>query len=232
MKRRIKMKKITGLLCTLLATYMLFVTPVMALPSQTANGEGVDATIDGQPLPEGTKLTFVNDFESVPQEEVASIEALNAGTEINEVLDTAAVSSPDGINVSEVKLLTKLQNLTFVDENGEQIPNATNVQATWEVPNLTTDLGNVYVLHYSTVRDVWEIITPDNVDANAKLVTATFKDLSPVAIVYMPAVNEGNGGTTSTGDTANVALYAGVAVVSLGVIGAIVYTMKKKNKAN
>ena len=141
---------------------------------------------------------------------------------------------PSDVELGDLVALTELQNLVAVDANGNRL---TNVTVTWEVPNLTTSLGKVYVLHYSEVRNVWELITPDNVDAANKRITATFADLSPVCVVYdRTSVSEGSdtsddgetGKNPQTGDTSNPLLYVGIAGIALVGIGAAVIMMKKK----
>lgn len=52
----------------------------------------------------------------------------------------------------------------------------------------------VQVMHYSTVRNVWEVITPDAVNTTAKTVTATFQDVSPVIIIADAAATSPNTG--------------------------------------
>ena len=68
--------------------------------------------------------------------------------------------------------------------NGELKQKVKNVTLTWEVPNLVKTAKNVKVLHYSTVRNTWEILTPKSVDFDNKTITQEFKDLSPVAVIY------------------------------------------------
>ena len=54
---------------------------------------------------------------------------------------------------------------------------------TFSVPELTRTMTNVKLLHYSTDRDIWEIITPNEVNYEQKQITAEFIDLSPVAVI-------------------------------------------------
>lgn len=51
------------------------------------------------------------------------------------------------------------------------------------VPELTNAMTSIQILHYSTVRGTWEIVEVSAVDYNNKVLTATFKDLSPATIV-------------------------------------------------
>lgn len=54
---------------------------------------------------------------------------------------------------------------------------------TISVPSLTKAMTDVQILHYSTVRNLFELITPTSVDYEGKTITAVFEDLSPVAII-------------------------------------------------
>ncbi len=58
-----------------------------------------------------------------------------------------------------------------------------NYDVTLSVPLLTDSLKDVNLLHYSTVRDLWEIIEPDEVDVQEQTLKAEFIDFSPIAIV-------------------------------------------------
>nr|WP_294677802.1 cell wall protein [uncultured Blautia sp.] len=56
-------------------------------------------------------------------------------------------------------------------------------EPTIKVPALTDKSENVMLLHYSTERNVWELVKPSKVDLTAKTITAEFDDLSPVAVI-------------------------------------------------
>lgn len=58
-----------------------------------------------------------------------------------------------------------------------------NYDVTLSLPMMTDSLENVNLLHYSTVRNMWEIIEPDEVDTEKQTLTAEFVDFSPVAVV-------------------------------------------------
>lgn len=72
------------------------------------------------------------------------------------------------------------------DANGNHI-------LTFNLPNLTRAARNVQILHYSLARNLWELV-PTEVDYDAKTVTGTFQDLSPVVIVA-EVDNSGDSGT-------------------------------------
>ena len=93
-------------------------------------------------------------------------------------------------------------------------------------------------MHYSTKRNVLEMIAPDAVDAANNSITATFADLSPVAVVYVPAakastavtkpsVNTEVNGTVEAVRNNTMFYFAGAAVV-VAIAGAVV--LKKRNQ--
>lgn len=218
------MKKLSKVLCSLVACAM-FVTPVMATNSQTANGDVIGGTVDGQPLPEGQEVTFTNDFSDVKEEAVTEIKSIESGEKIGATITVDEKNNPDAVNLSEMVALSTVKDLSILDENGNKVTDAKNVTVTWTEPKLTH--ANVYVLHFSTVRNVWEVITPE-VDVEKQTVTATFPDLSPVVVIAKPDSANNGGQTTTTGDSNNVALYVGIAAVSIAVLGAVVVSKKKK----
>ena len=98
------------------------------------------------------------------------------------------VAEDDDIDVSKLEMLTQIQDLSIVDaKSGDIVKDAKDVTMTWEVTNLKEGIGEVRVLHYSTTRNVWEVLKPEKVDFQQKAITQEFEDLSPVAVVYVPA---------------------------------------------
>ena len=210
-------------------------TPAFAAGSITSNGTpSGEVLVDGVVV-EGSYAQFVDDLSyltsSENEQDVKAadiIEQLNAGTPLTKALGDETVTLPEGVEIdlSEFSLLTKLQDLQAFDADGNRLEE--NVTISWEVPNLTSELGEVYVLHYSTKADKgWEVIKPDEVNYDTKMITATFEDLSPVAVIYKSTENvpaENPNTSTST----NAGLYLGVGAVALVAIGLIVF---KKHKA-
>lgn len=210
-------------------------TPAFAAGSITSNGTpSGEVLVDGVVV-EGSYAQFVDDLSyltsSENEQDVKAadiIEQLNAGTPLTEAFSGETVALPEGVEIdlSEFSLLTKLQDLQAFDADGNRLEE--NVTISWEVPNLTSELGEVYVLHYSTKADKgWEVIKPDEVNYDTKMITATFEDLSPVAVIYKSTENvpaENPNTSTST----NAGLYLGVGAVALVAIGLIVF---KKHKA-
>lgn len=210
-------------------------TPAFAAGSITSNGSTSGEVIRDGVVLEGSTSQFVDDLSyltsSENEQDVKAadiIGQLNAGTPLTEAFSGETVALPEGVEIdlSEFSLLTKLQDLQAFDADGNRLEE--NVTISWEVPNLTSELGEVYVLHYSTKADKgWEVIKPDEVNYDTKMITATFEDLSPVAVIYKSTENvpaENPNTSTST----NAGLYLGVGAVALVAIGLIVF---KKHKA-
>lgn len=210
-------------------------TPAFAAGSITSNGSTSGEVIRDGVVLEGSTSKFVDDLSyltsSENEQDVKAadiIELLNAGTPLTKAFSGETVALPEGVEIdlSEFSLLTKLQDLQAFDADGNRLEE--NVTISWEVPNLTSELGEVYVLHYSTKADKgWEVIKPDEVNYDTKMITATFEDLSPVGVIYKSTENvpaENPNTSTST----NAGLYLGVGAVALVAIGLIVF---KKHKA-
>ena len=102
--------------------------------------------------------------------------------------DKLVVDEDDDIDVEKLELLSQIQDLSIIDQRtGEIAKDLENVTLTWEVPSLTEGIGEIRVLHFSMTRDVWEILKPEKIDFEEHAITQNFKDLSPVAVVYVPA---------------------------------------------
>ena len=117
----------------------------------------------------------------------------------------------------------------LVAQNGAPTTDVKGVKIS--VPALTSGMSDVAVVHYSTARSTWEVITPDSVDLENKEVTASFKDLSPVAVIAKvdasKAADNATGTAPKTGVEANNSWMAwGCAAVVL--MAAAVLTFKKK----
>lgn len=188
-----KVKKSFKFAAAAMMACALCMTSVSALGSVSKNGDISDKIIiNGKEMDKGSvKAEFKTSFETekVSEEVVEAIQVLNENpAKLQEVLKTAEVQIPagDGVTLENVDMLTNVQNLELIDPaTGEVIKDAKNVTMTWEVPNLTANVGVVRVLHFSTVRNVWELLIPDSVDLTNKTITVTFPDLSPVAVVYV-----------------------------------------------
>ena len=98
---------------------------------------------------------------------------------------------------------------------------------TIEVPGMTKNWKNIVILHYSTIRTEWEMITPKKVDYDKHLITFETQDLSPIAI-YADVVTDGSAGTSPSTEGVSSAwmLYAAMALIVLG-SGVVVYQKKR-----
>ena len=150
---------------------------------------------------------------------------INAGTKTLDDLEKAA---PEIASDLEGKsLITSFEDL--VAQNGAPTTDVKGVKIS--VPALTSGMSDVAIVHYSTTRSTWEVITPDNVDLENKEVTASFKDLAPVAVIakvdVSKAADNATGTAPKTGVEANNSWMAwGCAAVVL--MAAAVLTFKKK----
>ena len=123
--------------------------------------------------------------------------------------------------LADKSLLTDIYELTPIN-GGVQTADG-KYQVELSVPSLSSSVSDVGLLHYNTDRTTWEIVTPTNVDYTNKVVSATFDDLSPVAVIGKVSGTGASVGTSpKTGMTFGWAGLLGVAVV-LGAAGTVVY---------
>ena len=258
-------KFMKGLITAGLAFAMI--TPIFAEdPSPVKVGNVTINQIGDKPAPEGTKVVSnvnVNvayDNETADNKTPDEVKnAINTSKSVTEIIQKVAeakgssapavsteggkttMTTTDGtttVDTSKVKLLTDFIDLSVRNEvTGEKIDVNGPVTVTMEVTGLTKDV-EVFVLHYSTKRQVLELIKPSKTDYENKCITVTFPDLSPVAIVYVPAADKGSIVTKPSVDTEVNAVvekvtnnslfyFAGAAVVAV-VAGAVV--LKKRNQ--
>lgn len=220
--------------------------PVSALGSTDVNGTVTGEILVNGEVVEDVKAEFNDALTEVEDETVVeTITALNDGNAVEEVLGSVEIIVPEeaGVTVNELNLLTVVQDLAVYDAEGNKVEGP--VTLSWEVPNLKEGIGDVFVLHYSTVRNVWEVLVPESVDFAAKTITCSFEDLSPVAVVYKAAeatVEPSVVPTTTPTETvmpteqpvedtvasSNTGLYMGIAVVAIVVVAGVLYFNKKK----
>ena len=242
------------------------ITPVFAEdPSPVKVGSITDIQIGNKPAPEGIKVVRDENVDVAFKDETANNQtpdevknAINTSKSVTEIIQKVAeakgseapavsteggkttMTTTDGIttvDTSKVKLLTDFIDLSVRNDAGEKIDVDGPITVTMEVTGLTKDI-EVFVLHYSTKRKVLELIKPSKTDYENKCITVTFPDLSPVAIVYVPAADKGSIVTKPSVDTEVNAVvekvtnnslfyFAGAAVVAV-VAGAVV--LKKRNQ--
>ena len=189
-------KGLVKMIAGCLAVVMTAAT-VMAAPSPTKNGavsQDFTFTINGEKAdPSNYKAEFKTDLEDLGLDKAVldTIKDINKDPEkVKDILTDSKtlVAEDDDIDVSKLEMLTQIQDLSIVDaKSGDIVKDAKDVTMTWEVTNLKEGIGEVRVLHYSTTRNVWEVLKPEKVDFQQKAITQEFEDLSPVAVVYVPA---------------------------------------------
>lgn len=156
------------------------------------------------------------------------IKDINAGTKT--LKDLAKAESSIASELEGKSLVTAFMDLRKIGDVSKTADG--KYQVTLSVPALTKGMTDVKVLHFSTARNVWEVITPSNVDLNNKELTFEVQDLSPIAIIAKvdasQAVTNTTGTSPKTGvDSTNTVPFAGAAVVLLG--AAAVVAFRKKN---
>ena len=214
---------------TLLAAALVVtqVVSVFAAGSKTTQATPAGESVGKYEMTEGTAENF---SEVKEQAVLDKILAVNNGTATLESIAEQAEAIKD--ELTGKVLVTKFFDLVPI--NGGVKTEDGKYKVTFTVPNLTEALQDVKVLHYSTQRAVWEVITPDNVNYSTKEITAQFEDLSPVAVI-----GKNTGAGTSTDSTAGTSpktgvasdwiLYAGASVVLLG--AAVVVLGRNRKRA-
>lgn len=219
---------------TLLAAALVVtqVVSVFAAGSRTTQVTLVGEAAGKYEVSEGTAATFSYLHESAPEVE-AKILAVNSG---EATLQSIAEQAPELAKELEGKsLITKFFDLEPI--NGGIRTEDGKYKVTLSVPALTEALTNVRLLHYSTERNLWEIVTPTDVNYKNKQITAEFIDLSPVAVIadVDESRTEGNDTTGSgtspkTGVSSDWGMYMGAAVLLFGT--AVVVMRKTKKECN
>ncbi len=201
---------------TLLAAALVVtqVVSVFAAGSKTTQATPSGESVGKYEITEGTAENF---SEVKEQAVLDKILAVNNGTATLESIAEQAEAIKD--ELTGKVLVTKFFDLVPI--NGGVKTEDGKYKVTFTVPNLTEALQDVKVLHYSTQRAVWEVITPDNVNYSTKEITAQFEDLSPVAVIGKntgagTATDSTTGTSPKTGVASDWILYAGASVVLLG----------------
>lgn len=214
---------------TLLAAALVVtqVVSVFAAGSKTTQATPSGESVGKYEITEGTAENF---SEVKEQAVLDKILAVNNGTATLESIAEQAEAIKD--ELTGKVLVTKFFDLVPI--NGGVKTEDGKYKVTFTVPNLTEALQDVKVLHYSTQRAVWEVITPDNVNYSTKEITAQFEDLSPVAVIGKntgagTATDSTTGTSPKTGVASDWILYAGASVVLLG--AAVVVLGRNRKRA-
>ena len=159
---------------------------------------------------------------------IAMIMAVNAGTKT--LQDLAAEQAPDLADIlADKEMITPF--FVLVPINGGIKTDDGKYLVTLSVPTLTEGMTDVLLLHYSTVRSVWEIVEPTDVDYASQTITAEFEDLSPAAVIAntdnAAAADTATGTSPQTGMSSSWMVWLG-AVVVLAAAGAVTYRKARK----
>lgn len=213
---------------TLLAAALVVtqVVSVFAAGSKTTQATPAGESVGKYEMTEGTAENF---SEVKEQAVLDKILAVNNGTATLESIAEQAEAIKD--ELTGKVLVTKFFDLVPI--NGGVKTEDGKYKVTFTVPNLTEALQDVKVLHYSTQRAVWEVITPDNVNYSTKEITAQFEDLSPVAVIGKntgagTATDSTTGTSPKTGVASDWILYAGASVVLLGAAVVVLGRSRKR----
>ena len=220
------MKKKLISLAMLVTVFAMQVVGVSAASKTT--GMAATGASQGKYDVEAMSQSEIADVAKVNQSAADLIKDINAGTKTLE--DLAKAESSIASEIEGKSLVTAFMDLRKIGDVSKTADG--KYQVTLSVPALTKGMTDVKVLHFSTERNVWEVITPSNVDLNNKELTFEVQDLSPIAIIAKvdasQAVTNTTGTSPKTGvDSTNTVPFAGAAVVLLG--AAAVVAFRKKN---
>ena len=212
-------KKLFGTILAVALIVSQAVTAFAAGESKEGGMSLVGDSIGWYELVEATADSLPDLAASAP-EVMAKIEAVNSGAEtLQSVADLAPELADD---LAGKVMLTKFFDLIPI--NGGVQTEDGKYRVNLSVPALSGNVSEVGLLHYSTSRNVWEIVEPEAVDYTNKEVTVVFEDLSPVAVIgkVSGGADASVGTSPKTGMTYGWAAWLGAAVV-LGVTGTAVY---------
>ena len=192
---------------------------------------------------EGSEESFA-EAEAVSPQTVDAIMEVNNGSmtlaqliaDIKELIGTEGAA---GLKMTEEQidaLAADLRSRTFVtkffdlepvnggikDDNGDYL-------VTLSIPAISSSMTDIAFLHFSTDRAVWEVVEASDVDYANKEITASFKDLSPVALIAKVDTSADNaiGTSPQTGRFSVSVLWIGAAVI-LGTAGIVVLRKRKE----
>ena len=196
-----------------------------AAPSRTTDVKPAGDSVGYYETKTGTEETFAYLDETVPEVKKMIMD-INKGVT---GLESIAEAAPELKEELEGKsLVTGFFDLEPIN-GGIKTADGKYI-VTFSVPELTKSMTNVRLLHYSTDRNVWEIITPNDVNYEQKQITAEFIDLSPVAVIadIDKSQTEASGTSPQTGVSAQWPIYGVLALMLMG-ISATFFARNKKS---
>lgn len=218
---------------TILAAALMVSQAVTAVAAGSVSGQVAlpDEYAGYYEITEATPESFA-DVEAAAPEVYEQIMAVNEGTtDLQTMIEELA---PDlAPEVEGKEMVTPFFDLKPIN-GGIQLEDG-RYRVMLSVPILTQFMRDVRLLHYSVVRGVWEIITPENVDYTNRRIEAIFDDLSPVAVIANvdesaaaeTVTGSASGTSPKTGMTDGWMVWAGAAVV-LAAAGVLTYRKARK----
>ena len=218
---------------TILAAALMVSQAVTAVAAGSVSSQVAlpDEYAGAYEITEATPESFA-DVEAAAPEVYEQIMAVNEGTtDLQTMIEELA---PDLASEVEGKeMVTPFFDLKPIN-GGIQLEDG-RYRVMLSVPILTQFMRDVRLLHYSVVRGVWEIITPENVDYTNRRIEAIFDDLSPVAVIANvdesaaaeTVTGSASGTSPKTGMTDGWMVWAGAAVV-LAAAGVLTYRKARK----
>lgn len=214
---------------------------VFAAPSPTAEVTVVGDS-EGKYTLEQYVGTNLEELRSEAPQVADVIEQINSGDKTFEAIReimmqdiVQEIEEKTQETLENICMLTKFIDLSTIGDVEKTADGFYDVRL--QIPTLTESMINVQILHYSTERSVWEVITPDEVDYTNKTIRAKFQDLSPIVVIAKEDSSkaagdinkEGVGTAPKTGSTSDAAVW-GCAAIILG-LGAVVAFRKGTKRA-
>lgn len=214
-------KRIFG---TILAAALIVTQAISAFAAPVAPSKTTTPSATGYIITAASSESFAD----VKNDEIINdLLAVNNGTK--SLTDVVEKTTPELTD----QLVGKEMVTPFFDlkpENGGIKNEEGKYVVTLSVPSLTKAMTDIQILHYSTVRNLFELITPTSVDYENKTITVVFEDLSPVAVIAKvdasKAADSTVGTSPKTGVPSTWMLFFGAAVVLAGV-SAVAYRKER-----
>ena len=214
-------KRIFG---TILAAALIVTQAISAFAAPVAPSKTTTPSATGYIITAASSESFAD----VKNDEIINdLLAVNNGTKsLTDVVEKTTPELTDQLAGKEMVTPffdLKPENGGIKNEEGKYV-------VTLSVPSLTKAMTDIQILHYSTVRNLFELITPTSVDYENKTITVVFEDLSPVAVIAKvdasKAADSTVGTSPKTGVPSTCMLFFGAAVVLAGV-SAVAYRKER-----
>lgn len=196
-------KRLSG---TILAAALIVSQAVTAVAAGSVSGQVAlpEEYAEAYEITEASAESFA-DVQAAAPEVYEEIMAVNEGTaDLQTVIETLA---PELVpEIEDKEMVAPFFDLKPIN-GGIQLDDG-RYRVMLSVPILTQFMTDVKLLHYSIARNVWEIITPENVDYTNRRIEAIFEDFSPVAVIAN--VDESAAAETVTGSSAGTSPKTGM----------------------